>query len=57
MQLSVDSKVQDDQTLYLRCSNGYEISGTNKKEESVSCKFGKWSRELQCEPGIQLKTI
>lgn len=49
------NRVQDDESLILRCSDGYEVLGTEKKEESVSCKLGKWSRELQCEPGTDFK--
>lgn len=56
MQATVGTKVNDDEVLLLRCSDGYEVLGTKKKEESVSCKLGKWSHELQCEPGTDLKT-
>lgn len=55
LQPKVGTKVQDDEILLLRCPSGYEVLGTEKKEGSVSCKLGKWSHELQCEPGTNLK--
>lgn len=56
MQATVGNKVQDNEILLLRCSDGYEVLGTEKKEDGVSCKLGKWSHELHCEPGTDLKT-
>lgn len=49
-QISIGTKIEDNEEFYLVCDEGYEPLGSDKKEELITCSRGKWSRELECQP-------